>query len=173
MSSLSSFVFTKESLVSLEICDTGSIEVSLRGEEPPPRYPDRLNSTSSLKASIPSSRRNLGNSNIYRCVRLYSLKTGPSTSIFVAHSSVSRRVLMSASIPSSEGSVPPRPADAFTIQRDFLPSFERTVQHYGVQLDVFYYSEALTPRTCIFLPPKNWLRDELKVQSSTSKRLAC
>ncbi|MNL19757.1 hypothetical protein D3C87_1409740 [compost metagenome] len=41
--------------------------------------------------------------------------------------------------------VPPRPADAFTIQRDFLPSFERTVQHYGVQLDVFYYSEALRP----------------------------
>jgi putative transposase len=41
--------------------------------------------------------------------------------------------------------VPPRPTDAFTIQRDFLPSFERTVQHYGVQLDVFYYSEALRP----------------------------
>jgi putative transposase len=41
--------------------------------------------------------------------------------------------------------VPPRPTDAYTIQRDFLPSFERTVQHYGVQLDVFYYSEALRP----------------------------
>lgn len=41
--------------------------------------------------------------------------------------------------------VPPRPADPFTLQRDFLPSFERTVQHYGVQLDVFYYSEALRP----------------------------
>lgn len=41
--------------------------------------------------------------------------------------------------------IPPRPTDPFTIQRDFLPSFERTVQHYGVQLDVFYYSEALRP----------------------------
>jgi putative transposase len=41
--------------------------------------------------------------------------------------------------------VPPRPSDAYTIQRDFLPSFERTIQHYGVQLDVFYYSEALRP----------------------------
>lgn len=41
--------------------------------------------------------------------------------------------------------IPPRPTDAFTIQRDFLPAFERTVQHYGVQLDVLYYSDALRP----------------------------
>ena len=40
-------------------------------------------------------------------------------------------------------SVPPRPADALTVQLDFLPSFRRTVQTYGVQIDVFYYSEAL------------------------------
>lgn len=39
--------------------------------------------------------------------------------------------------------VPPRPADPLTVQLDFLPSFQRTVQHYGVQIDVFYYSEAL------------------------------
>lgn len=41
--------------------------------------------------------------------------------------------------------LPMRPADPFTIQRDFLPSFERTIQHYGVELDVRYYSEALRP----------------------------
>ena len=41
--------------------------------------------------------------------------------------------------------MPPRPADPFTIQRDFLPAYERTVQHYGVELDVTYYSEALRP----------------------------
>ncbi|SEQ56218.1 putative transposase [Pseudomonas sp. NFACC02] len=41
--------------------------------------------------------------------------------------------------------VPQRPTDPFTLQRDFLPAFERTVQHYGVQIDVFYYSEALRP----------------------------
>ncbi|PTU04741.1 transposase [Pseudomonas sp. HMWF031] len=41
--------------------------------------------------------------------------------------------------------IPPRPSDPFTLQRDFLPSFERTVQHYGVQIDMFYYSEALRP----------------------------
>ncbi|WP_212626240.1 Mu transposase C-terminal domain-containing protein [Pseudomonas sp. PP3] len=41
--------------------------------------------------------------------------------------------------------LPPRPADPFTIQRDFLPAYERTVQHYGVELDVTYYSEALRP----------------------------
>lgn len=40
-------------------------------------------------------------------------------------------------------SVPPRPGDALTVQLDFLPSFHRTVQTYGVQIDVFYYSEAL------------------------------
>jgi putative transposase len=40
-------------------------------------------------------------------------------------------------------SVPPRPSDALTVQLDFLPSFRRTVQTYGVQIDVFYYSEAL------------------------------
>ncbi|WP_330564787.1 Mu transposase C-terminal domain-containing protein [Pseudomonas yamanorum] len=39
--------------------------------------------------------------------------------------------------------MPPRPADPLTVQLDFLPSFQRTVQHYGVQIDVFYYSEAL------------------------------
>lgn len=41
--------------------------------------------------------------------------------------------------------VPPRFADPFTLQRDFLPSFDRTVQHYGVQIDMFYYSDALRP----------------------------
>lgn len=41
--------------------------------------------------------------------------------------------------------LPPRPADPFTIQRDFLPAYERTIQHYGVELDVMYYSEALRP----------------------------
>ncbi len=41
--------------------------------------------------------------------------------------------------------VPPRPSDPFTLQRDFLPSFDRTIQHYGVQIDMFYYSEALRP----------------------------
>nr|WP_314492561.1 DDE-type integrase/transposase/recombinase [uncultured Pseudomonas sp.] len=40
-------------------------------------------------------------------------------------------------------SIPPRPADRLTVQLDFMPSYRRTVQHYGVQLDVFYYSEAL------------------------------
>ncbi|WP_347928336.1 Mu transposase C-terminal domain-containing protein [Pseudomonas helvetica] len=41
--------------------------------------------------------------------------------------------------------MPMRPTDPFTIQRDFLPSFERTIQHYGVEFDVRYYSEALRP----------------------------
>lgn len=41
--------------------------------------------------------------------------------------------------------IPPRPTDPFTLQRDFLPSFDRTVQHYGVQIDLLYYSEALRP----------------------------
>ncbi|PRW83127.1 Mu transposase C-terminal domain-containing protein, partial [Pseudomonas fluorescens] len=40
-------------------------------------------------------------------------------------------------------SIPPRPADPLTVQLDFMPSYSRTVQHYGVQLDVYYYSEAL------------------------------
>lgn len=40
-------------------------------------------------------------------------------------------------------SIPPRPADPLTVQLDFMPSFHRTVQAYGVQIDVFYYSEAL------------------------------
>lgn len=37
--------------------------------------------------------------------------------------------------------IPPRPTDPFTLQRDFLPSFDRTVQHYGVQIDLMYYSK--------------------------------
>ncbi|MEE4670453.1 Mu transposase C-terminal domain-containing protein [Pseudomonas alliivorans] len=41
--------------------------------------------------------------------------------------------------------LPPRPVDPFTIQRDFLPAHERTIQHYGVELDVMYYDEALRP----------------------------
>lgn len=41
--------------------------------------------------------------------------------------------------------IPPRPTDPLTLQRDFLPSFDRTVQHYGVQIDLMYYSEALRP----------------------------
>lgn len=40
-------------------------------------------------------------------------------------------------------SIPPRPADPLTVQLDFMPSERRTIQHYGVQLDLYYYSEAL------------------------------
>ncbi|HHM6759892.1 Mu transposase C-terminal domain-containing protein [Pseudomonas sp. NY15181] len=40
-------------------------------------------------------------------------------------------------------SIPPRPADPLTVQLDFMPSFARTIQPYGVQIDVYYYSEAL------------------------------
>ncbi|HEC1609946.1 Mu transposase C-terminal domain-containing protein [Pseudomonas aeruginosa] len=40
-------------------------------------------------------------------------------------------------------SIPPRPADPLTVQLDFMPSDRRTIQHYGVQLDLYYYSEAL------------------------------
>ncbi|WP_313047608.1 Mu transposase C-terminal domain-containing protein [Pseudomonas soli] len=39
--------------------------------------------------------------------------------------------------------IPPRPADPHTLQLDFMPMYERTVQAYGVQIDVFYYSDAL------------------------------
>lgn len=39
--------------------------------------------------------------------------------------------------------VPPRPDDPHTVQLDFMPLYERTVQTYGVQIDVFYYSDAL------------------------------
>ncbi|WP_053154520.1 Mu transposase C-terminal domain-containing protein [Pseudomonas protegens] len=40
-------------------------------------------------------------------------------------------------------SVPARPTDPLAVQLDFLPSVRRTVQTYGVQWDLFYYSEAL------------------------------
>lgn len=39
--------------------------------------------------------------------------------------------------------IPPRPNDPHTLQLDFMPQFDRTVQTYGVQIDVMYYSEAL------------------------------
>lgn len=41
--------------------------------------------------------------------------------------------------------LPQRHTDPFTLQRDFLPSISRTVQHYGVEWDVMYYAEALRP----------------------------
>lgn len=42
--------------------------------------------------------------------------------------------------------VPPRPADRLTILLDFLPSFKRTVQTFGVTIDgMTYYAEALRP----------------------------
>lgn len=42
--------------------------------------------------------------------------------------------------------VPPRPSDRLTILLDFLPSFRRTVQTFGVTIDgMSYYAEALRP----------------------------
>lgn len=42
--------------------------------------------------------------------------------------------------------VPPRPADRLTILLDFLPSFRRTVQTFGVTIEgMTYYAEALRP----------------------------
>ncbi|MEO6118334.1 MAG: DDE-type integrase/transposase/recombinase [Methylotenera sp.] len=42
--------------------------------------------------------------------------------------------------------VPARPADRFTVLLDFLPSFSRTVQTFGVTIDgLNYYAEALRP----------------------------
>lgn len=42
--------------------------------------------------------------------------------------------------------VPPRPVDRLTILLDFLPSFRRTVQTFGVTIEgMTYYSEALRP----------------------------
>jgi putative transposase len=42
--------------------------------------------------------------------------------------------------------LPPRPTDRMTILLDFLPSFERTVQTFGVTIDgMSYYAEALRP----------------------------
>lgn len=42
--------------------------------------------------------------------------------------------------------IPARPADRFTVLLDFLPSFERTVQTFGVSIDsMTYYAEALRP----------------------------
>lgn len=42
--------------------------------------------------------------------------------------------------------VPARPADRFTLLLDFLPSFSRTVQTFGVTIDgLTYYAEALRP----------------------------
>lgn len=42
--------------------------------------------------------------------------------------------------------LPSRPADALSVQLDFLPSFERTVQPVGVTIDDrTYYAEALRP----------------------------
>lgn len=42
--------------------------------------------------------------------------------------------------------IPPRPVDRLTILLDFLPSFRRTVQTFGVTIDgMSYYAEALRP----------------------------
>ncbi|GAB6059291.1 transposase [Desulfonatronum parangueonense] len=41
--------------------------------------------------------------------------------------------------------LPQRPADRLTLLLDFLPSFRRTIQTYGVTLDMKYYAEALRP----------------------------
>lgn len=42
--------------------------------------------------------------------------------------------------------LPPRPADRLTILLDFLPSFRRTIQTFGVTIDdMSYYAEALRP----------------------------
>lgn len=42
--------------------------------------------------------------------------------------------------------LPPRPTDRLTILLDFLPSFRRTVQTFGVTIDkMTYYAEALRP----------------------------
>ena len=42
--------------------------------------------------------------------------------------------------------IPPRPADRLTVLLDFLPSFQRTVQKFGVTIDgLTYYSEAVRP----------------------------
>jgi putative transposase len=42
--------------------------------------------------------------------------------------------------------VPPRPADRLSILLDFLPSFERTIQAFGVTIDLMtYYAESLRP----------------------------
>jgi putative transposase len=42
--------------------------------------------------------------------------------------------------------IPPRPADRLTLLLDFLPSFWRTIQTFGVSIDdMTYYAEALRP----------------------------
>jgi len=42
--------------------------------------------------------------------------------------------------------VPPRPSDRHTVLLDFLPSFKRTIQTFGVTIDsINYYAEALRP----------------------------
>ncbi|MCG5512348.1 Mu transposase C-terminal domain-containing protein [Ectothiorhodospira shaposhnikovii] len=42
--------------------------------------------------------------------------------------------------------IPPRPADRHTVYLDFLPSFHRTIQTFGVTIDgMHYYDEALRP----------------------------
>ncbi|MFP3441182.1 Mu transposase C-terminal domain-containing protein, partial [Pantoea sp. SIMBA_133] len=40
----------------------------------------------------------------------------------------------------------PRPADRLSVLLDFLPSFQRTIQTFGVTIDgINYYDEALRP----------------------------
>ncbi|HBP5921612.1 TPA: transposase [Pseudomonas aeruginosa] len=41
--------------------------------------------------------------------------------------------------------LPPIPADPMTLEIDFMPSIERTVQGYGVEWNAFYYAEVLRP----------------------------
>ncbi len=58
--------------------------------------------------------------------------------------------------------VPPRPADRHTVLLDFLPSFKRTVQKFGVTIDgLSYYAEALRP----------WINAEDPDHSGKKKKL--
>jgi putative transposase len=41
--------------------------------------------------------------------------------------------------------LPPRVADPWTFQLDFLPSVRRVIHPYGVELDAMYFAEALRP----------------------------
>jgi putative transposase len=57
--------------------------------------------------------------------------------------------------------LPPRPENRLTLLLDFLPSFQRTVQTFGVTIDgVSYYAEALRP----------WINAQDK---QTGKKLEC
>lgn len=42
-------------------------------------------------------------------------------------------------------SIPPRPADPWAFQLDFMPSERRVIHNYGVEMDAMYYGDALRP----------------------------